>query len=294
MRQKTILVVDDDEMNLQIAKMVLERKLACKVLAVDNGIEALEILRTEKISLVLLDIMMPEFDGMETLAEIRADNRIKNTPVMMLTATVDKELIQKSMALGVKDYIKKPFLPVDLVARVNKKLAETKSEEILLLGDDKKTLQDMQKIIEENFSHETTLATSTKEAAEILNGQEINLIIACADMKFVDGVKFLSLVTSTEKFSAIPFAITMPYKLLEVINKINAPAIEEKPKPKAVAEEKKVQPKEKPAVEPPKADKVDKVEKAEKVADKVIAPEDKKKLAKVVTNIIGYGLDVHA
>ncbi|MBQ6758588.1 MAG: response regulator, partial [Selenomonadaceae bacterium] len=64
MRQKKILVVDDDEMNLNIARMILERKLPCKVLTVDNGIDALEMLRAEQVSLVLLDIMMPEFDGM--------------------------------------------------------------------------------------------------------------------------------------------------------------------------------------------------------------------------------------
>ena len=127
MRQKKILVVDDDEMNLNIARMILERKLPCKVLTVDNGIDALDMLRAERVSLVLLDIMMPEFDGMETLAEIRADERIKNVPVMMLTATVEKDLIQRAMALGVRDYIKKPFLPADLITRVSKKLTKDKS-----------------------------------------------------------------------------------------------------------------------------------------------------------------------
>lgn len=263
MRQKKILVVDDDEMNLNIARMILERKLPCKVLTVDNGIAALDMLRAEQVSLVLLDIMMPEFDGMETLAEIRADERIKNVPVMMLTATGEKDLIQRALSLGVKDYIKKPFLPADLITRVSKKLAEDKSESVLLLGDDEKTLQTMQDVIEENFPHETIIATSTKAAAEILREQEITLIIAQADMKFIDGVNFLSLITSTEKLSSILFAITTPDKILEVIDKINAPAAEE------VVEE------------PPK------------VENKIISHEEKKKLSKVVTNLIGYELDVH-
>ncbi|MBQ6758449.1 MAG: response regulator [Selenomonadaceae bacterium] len=263
MRQKKILVVDDDEMNLNIARMILERKLPCKVLTVDNGIDALEMLRAEQVSLVLLDIMMPEFDGMETLAEIRADEKIKDVPVMMLTATGEKDLIQKALSLGVKDYIKKPFLPADLITRVSIKLAEDKSESVLLLGDDEKTLQTMQDVIEENFPHETIIATSTKAAAEILREQEITLIIAQADMNFIDGVNFLSLITSEEKLSSIPFAITTPDKLLEVIDKINAPAAEE------VVEE------------PPK------------VENKIISHEEKKKLSKVVTNLIGYELDVH-
>ena len=275
MRQKKILVVDDDEMNLNIARMILERKLPCKVLTVDNGIAALDMLRAEQVSLVLLDIMMPEFDGMETLAEIRADERIKDVPVMMLTATVEKDLVQRAMSLGVRDYIKKPFLPADLITRVSKKLAEDKSEEVLLIGDDEKTLQAMQDVIEDNFPHETIIATSTKAAAEILHEREITLIIAHADMKFINGVKFLSLITSTEKLNSISFAITTPIKLLEVVGKINAPAAEEPP-----AEEKAVN-----AVEEPS--------KVEKVEYKIIPHEEKKKLGKVVTNLIGYEFDVH-
>ncbi|MBR2775170.1 MAG: response regulator [Selenomonadaceae bacterium] len=281
MRQKKILVVDDDEMNLNIARMILERKLPCKVLTVDNGIDALEVLRAERVSLVLLDIMMPEFDGMETLAEIRADELIKDVPVMMLTATGEKDLIQRALSLGVRDYIKKPFLPADLITRVSKKLAEDKSEEVLLLGDDEKTLQAMQEVIEENFPHETIIATSIKVAEKILREQEIRLIIAQSDMKFIDGVKFLSLITSTEKLGAIPFAITTPDKILEVIDKINAPAIEEPPAIEEVIEE--ISAEEKAIDEPPKAD---------KVADKIIQHEEKKKLSKVVTNFIGYELDL--
>ncbi len=281
MRQKKILVVDDDEMNLNIARMILERKLPCKVLTVDNGIDALEVLRAERVSLVLLDIMMPEFDGMETLAEIRADELIKDVPVMMLTATGEKDLIQRALSLGVRDYIKKPFLPADLITRVSKKLAEDKSEEVLLLGDDERTLQAMQEVIEENFPHETIIATSIKVAEKILREQEIRLIIAQADMKFIDGVKFLSLITSTEKLGAIPFAITTPDKILEVIDKINAPAVEEPPAIEEVVEETSAE--EKAIDEPLKAD---------KVADKIIQHEEKKKLSKVVTNFIGYELDL--
>lgn len=286
MREKVILVIDDDEMNLQIAKMVLERKIPCKVVVADNGVEGIDILKSQHVNLVLLDIMMPDFDGMETLAEIRADEQIKNVPVMMLTATVEKDLVQKSMLLGVKDYIKKPFLPADLVTRVSKKLAEDKSEELLLLGDNEKTLQAMQKTIEEKFTHETIIATSTAKAEEILRGQEINLIIASADMKFIDGVKFLSLITSSEEFCAIPFAITTPDKLLEVIDKINAPAVENPPAPKEVIKEIKAD--KKIVDEPPKSEKIE-----NKIENKIIPHEEKKKLSKVVTNFIGYELDVH-
>ena len=123
--ENVILVIDDDEMNLKIAKIILEQKLSCRVVCVDNGIVALDFLRKQQVDLVLLDILMPYFDGLETLEEIRADSIIKDVPVMMLTASGDFENVKRALKLGVKDYIRKPLLPADLVQRVKAKLAET-------------------------------------------------------------------------------------------------------------------------------------------------------------------------
>lgn len=267
MGKKVVLVIDDDDMNLQIAKMVLEKKLPCEVIGVDNGVEGIEVLKSRRVNLVLLDIMMPDFDGIETLQEIRGDEQIKDVPVMMLTASGDIENIQKVGLLGVKDYIKKPFMPADLVSRVEKKLAEGHSEEILLIGDDKKTLQNMQKVIEENFPHEALIAASYDDVTKILREREPILIIACADMKFVDGFKILAFIAGDEKFKSIPFALTTPEKITELMEKINQPEIDKRPK----------------IEEPPIV---------EEVAESVIARAEKKKLANVVTNLIGYELDL--
>ena len=108
--ENVILVIDDDKMNLKVAKVILERKLACRVICTDNGIVGLDILRKQHVDLVLLDILMPYFDGLETLEEIRADARFEN--------------VKQALKLGVKDYVMKPLLPDDLVQRVKTKLAE--------------------------------------------------------------------------------------------------------------------------------------------------------------------------
>ena len=283
MRKKKILVIDDDEMNLQIAKMVLERKLACEVVCASNGFDGLEILRNERVNLVLLDIMMPEMDGMETLSKIRGDERIKKVSVMMLTATVEKDLIQRSMALDVTDYIKKPFMPADLVKRVEKKLAEIHSEEILLIGDDEDELRGMKELIEENFDHEALTVANFDDAIKILREVDFNLIIACADMKFIDGFKILEFISSDERFSAIPFALTTANKLLEVIDKINAPQVEEIVETVA------------PLIENPSVE--EKIEEEPPIAEKVdetpVIHKEKKKIANVITNLIGYELDLH-
>ena len=268
MRTKKILVIDDDEMNLQIAKMILERKLPCKVLIASGGLDGIDILQRERVDLILLDIMMPDFDGIDTLQEIRDDERTKNIPVMMLTASGDLDNIRKVGELGVKDYIKKPFMPADFIGRVEKKLAETQSVEILLLGDDDSTLREMTELIEKNFPHEVTPAATYDEAVKILSGSNVSLIIACANMNFLDGFKVLAFAASDEKFSAVPFAVTTADKLLDIIGKINSPPAEKSPEKISA-----------PLVEEGSAS--------------IEAHSEKKKLANVVTTLIGYELDVH-
>ena len=228
MTTKKVLVIDDDEMNLQIAKMVLERKLSCKVLCAADGLDGLDVLQREHVDLVLLDIMMPDFDGIETLQKIRGDVRTKDLPVMMLTASGDLDDIQKVGALGVKDYIKKPFLPADLIARVGKKLAEVRSEVVLIIGDDESALQSMRDAVEKNFPHEVLTAATYVDAVKILRESDVSLIVACADMNFLDGFKILAFVAADEKFAAIPFAVTTADKLLEVVDKkLDSPIVAE-------------------------------------------------------------------
>lgn len=263
MRKKKILVIDDDEMNLQIAKMILEKKLSCEVICTDNGKDGLEILRREHVNLVLLDIMMPEQDGIETLEKIRGDERLRKVSVMMLTAANGIENLKKVYTLGVKDYIKKPFMPADLIRRVEKKLSEVHSEEILLLGDDQTVSQSMKKLIEENFEHEVLIAKEIESAEKILNEQKIKLIIVCAEMKFINGFKFLKLIASDDRLGAIPLTITTTEKLLEVIERINCSQID----------------KSSPIIE--------------KISAAVVSQSEKKKIVGVVTNLIGYDLDIH-
>lgn len=277
MRKKNILVIDDDDMNLQIARMILERKLPCKVFGAESGLDGIEILHKQRVDLVLLDVLMPNFDGIETLQEIRDDEQIKDVPVMMLTATVEKETIQAARELGAIEYIKKPFMPADLVARVSKKLAEINSEEILLFGDDLETLKNMQAVIEENFPHEAIIAANLDDAIKILREQEINLVVTCADMKFIDGFKLLNFLAHEEKFSEVPFAVTTPEKLREVIDKLTPPD-----EPAEV---------EKSAAEPAKP--ADKPAEPARTDEFVTLHAEKKQVANVVTNLIGYELDLH-
>jgi len=120
-----IMIVDDDEMNLEMAQAILEARVNAEFLQVTSGRQCLHILklRRGKVDLLLLDVAMPSMDGLETLEKIREQRGWEKIPVIMLTASADKGTIIKASRLGIHDYVRKPFEPEDLVARVKKELA---------------------------------------------------------------------------------------------------------------------------------------------------------------------------
>ena len=119
-----IMVVDDDEMNLKMAEFVLKKELDVEIVTANGGYQCIEILQQDcSFDLILLDIQMPRMDGIKTLEMIRKRDDWKNLPVIFLTASADKETVIKAGKLGVEGYIKKPFMPKDLVERVSMALA---------------------------------------------------------------------------------------------------------------------------------------------------------------------------
>lgn len=109
-----ILVVDDEPRMIRFIRMNLELE-GYRVADASNGLETLEQVRDQLPDLVLLDVMMPELDGFETLRMLR---EISTVPVIMLTAKTDEDAKIKGLELGADDYITKPFSPRELVSRV--------------------------------------------------------------------------------------------------------------------------------------------------------------------------------
>ena len=118
--QKRILVVDDDKMNLVRTKRILEKTY--DVLLAESGQDALDLLAREPIDLVLLDIEMPNMNGIETFERMKDDPA--EIPVIFLTASGDKEDVLDAIKLGAVNYLKKPFFPQELLKRVAKELEE--------------------------------------------------------------------------------------------------------------------------------------------------------------------------
>lgn len=112
-----ILVVDDNESNRNMLSRRLERQGHTTKLA-ENGRRALEMLRQEDFDLILLDVMMPEMDGYEVLAQLHADDKLRGLPVIMISALDQLDTVVRCIELGAEDYLPKPFNPVVLRARI--------------------------------------------------------------------------------------------------------------------------------------------------------------------------------
>lgn len=121
--EKKLLVVDDEDRIRRLLKMYLE-KADYSIDEAENGQQALEKAMENDYDLILLDVMMPEMDGVEVAEEIRKE---KDTPIMMLTAKGEELNRIQGFEAGVDDYIVKPFSPREIVLRVAAIIKRTKS-----------------------------------------------------------------------------------------------------------------------------------------------------------------------
>lgn len=113
----TILVVEDDEDIRTLIVYNLERE-GFSVTEVESGEEALKLMGKYHFDLVVLDIMLPEMDGLSVCREIRSDSKIKGVPVIIVTAKSEEAEVVVGLELGADDYLCKPFKTRELVARV--------------------------------------------------------------------------------------------------------------------------------------------------------------------------------
>lgn len=117
-RMKHILVVDDDRFNLVVAYDALKKDY--RVSLANSGHEALQILEEKEVDLILLDIEMPEMNGMETLERIKGNPQTAMIPVMFLTGISDNKVEAKCIELGAQDYIIKPFYEPAMLVRIKR------------------------------------------------------------------------------------------------------------------------------------------------------------------------------
>ena len=113
-----LLLVDDNEDNRYTLTRRLQREGYANLTSAIDGRQALELLGAQSFDLVLLDVMMTDLNGYEVLERMRADDRLRHIPVIMISALDEIESVIRCVELGAEDYLSKPFVPTLLRARV--------------------------------------------------------------------------------------------------------------------------------------------------------------------------------
>jgi two-component system chemotaxis response regulator CheY len=115
-----ILIVDDSV----AIRMILQRALRStnlpvgRVFEAGDGCAALEILKTEEVNVILSDINMPNMDGLQLLARLQANDLVKQIPVVMISTESSQTKVMEALRLGAKGFIRKPFVPDDIGAKL--------------------------------------------------------------------------------------------------------------------------------------------------------------------------------
>lgn len=190
--QGLVLVVDDNEMNRDLLSRRLKRQSHTVVVA-ENGLLALEKIRSQQFDLILLDVMMPGMNGYQVLEHIKADLTLRHIPVIMISALDDVDSVVRCIELGAEDYLFKPFNQTLLKARIGASLEkkrlrdleqaflrqiqmEQEKSERLLLNILPKAIADRlkqgERVIADSFAEVTVLF------ADIVNFTEISLALS--------------------------------------------------------------------------------------------------------------------
>lgn len=187
----SLLVVDDNEMNRDMLTRRLERQ-GYSVTAVENGRQALDLLRTRQFDLILLDIIMPEMNGFQTLEALKKEKDLRHMPVIMLSALDEIDGAVRCIEIGAEDYLPKPFNPVLLNARISASLEKKR------LRDQEQAYLEMLQA-EQEKSERLLLSILPKPIADRLKRGETSIADHFPDVTvlFADLVGFTELSSHT-------------------------------------------------------------------------------------------------
>lgn len=122
---KRILVVDNEPYIQEVAQICLETVARWQVLTASSGMEGIRVAEAEQPDAILLDVMMPDMDGITTFKKLQENPATQNIPVILLTAKVQSSDRRRYAQLGMKDVIDKPFSPLELATQIANALGWT-------------------------------------------------------------------------------------------------------------------------------------------------------------------------
>ncbi len=151
----TILIIDDTPSNIQLLGEALEKKYIIQIAV--SGKRGLELASEDPPDLILLDIMMPEMDGNEVCRQLKSDERLKNIPIIFITALSDTATELQSLALGAADFLHKPFKIEIACLRINNLLERESMRRDLVIKEQQQRLA----VSVFNYSHDGIMVSNT-------------------------------------------------------------------------------------------------------------------------------------
>jgi CheY-like chemotaxis protein len=205
-----ILLVDDETVNLDVLSRRLGRE-GYLVNQAESGRKALDLMQVQKFDLVILDVRMPDLDGIEVLKRIKADVKTRSTPVIMLSAHTSDKIIRKCLLLGAADYLGKPLI-MDLARnRIEINLARreqlppvTGSELTFLLVDDHPLNIDLLERMITKLGYRAITVSNGPEALEKIGKEKIDLVLLDIVMPGMDGLQVLSEIRKNLSAGELP------------------------------------------------------------------------------------------
>jgi class 3 adenylate cyclase/CheY-like chemotaxis protein len=185
----TALVVDDSSVN----RLVLVRRLetlGLDVLQAENGMQALELLAAKPgaVDVVLLDVLMPELDGYETLAAMKADEATRHIPVLIVSGVEELDSVVRCIELGASDYLTKPINASILAARINASLAAKRLHDVEQESFERqtalnRTIERQKEELSRFLSPQVAALVSSPDGEQLLAGHRREITVAFCDLR---------------------------------------------------------------------------------------------------------------
>jgi adenylate cyclase len=185
----TALVVDDSSVN----RLVLVRRLetlGLEVMQAENGVQALELLAAAPgaVDVVLLDVLMPELDGYETLAAMKADESTRHIPVLIVSGVEELDSVVRCIELGATDYLTKPINASILAARINASLAAKRLHDVEQEAHERqtalnRTIERQKEELSRFLSPQIAALVSSPDGEQLLAGHRREITVAFCDLR---------------------------------------------------------------------------------------------------------------
>jgi signal transduction histidine kinase/CheY-like chemotaxis protein len=211
-KDKRVLVIDDDPIVRDLMKTHLEND-GFEVILAAGGKEGINLARTEKPSVITLDILMPEMDGWSVLRTLKADPETENIPVVM-ASILDEQ--KQGLALGANDYVSKPVNRDKLITALRRFVGPGPGKSVLIVEDDPDSRMFLRRLLRTE-EYEVFEAVNGQDGLDQLESMETNPDIILLDlmMPVMDGFEFLEQIKKIDSQSRIPILVVTAADLNE-------------------------------------------------------------------------------